>query len=70
MSWRKPDMGASIQRGAEVGDTVPLFKPQSGKGGRFAETWIRVLPIRADSPYEEFYFWAAVHFPVQGGLPF
>ena len=64
-------MGASIQRGGEVGETVPLFKPKSGERGKFADNWIRILPIREDNPYEEFYYWAAVHFPPgQGGLPF
>lgn len=70
-NWRRPDMGASIQRGGEVGEGSPLFKPKSGEKGRFADNWIRILPIRGDSPYEEFYFYAAVHFPPgQGGLPF
>ena len=70
-SWKRPDMGASIQRGGEVGETVPLFKPKSGDKGRFADNWIRILPIRDDSLYKEFYYYAAVHFPPgQGGLPF
>ena len=57
-SWKQPNMDASIKRGAEVGESVPLFKPKSGEKGRFADTSIRILPIREDSPFEEFYYWA------------
>jgi len=68
MSWKRPDMQASLERGKTLTGGVPLFKPEAGSGGKWKENWIRILPPREDLPADPdtgktlFYYPVAVHF--------
>jgi len=66
--WRRPDIAASVEAAKALAEGTPLFKPQPGPGGKWADNWIRILPPREDLPSDPdtgktlFYYPVAVHF--------
>jgi len=75
-SWKRPDIAASVEAAKALAEGTPLFKPQSGPGGKWADNWIRILPPREDLPSDPdtgktlFYYPVAVHFYGANRAPF
>jgi len=75
-TWKRPDIAASTERAKALAEGTPLFKPQSGPGGKWADNWIRILPPREDMGPDPdtgktlFYYPVAVHFYGANRAPF
>ena len=61
-NWKRADIADSLAGVDEITDGVPIYRPESGPGGRWADNWVRILPPRADAPDGRFYRWVAIHF--------